>query len=284
MGPPRPSGILRPDRAATAEAYATELRAVPGVARDARSIRIPVCVASSSYPEKLRMGLEAVGLHERFDSNLVSATFVAHGKPEPDVFIYAAGWMRTPIRDCVVIEDSLPGRPRRPRRGPADPRFRRGEPLRRPAIASDCWRPAPRPSWSDSRICGRSCRLRSEARHHAGSTGLSRIGDAPRGRRPAAPGAPIGPSGETRLTIATVNNAEMIVLQALSREFEGGTRGSSSTGWCWKRTSCASERPPTSPRGGPVRYPDARDVQGASLGAAGVAAGGRGARWCGRTC
>jgi HAD superfamily hydrolase (TIGR01509 family) len=108
-GRPVPVEYFDHIRAATAEAYATELRAVPGVAEVLDRIRIPIFVASSSYPEKLRLGLESVGLADRFDSNLVSATFVAHGKPEPDVFIYAAGWMRTPIRDCVVIEDSLPG-------------------------------------------------------------------------------------------------------------------------------------------------------------------------------
>jgi HAD superfamily hydrolase (TIGR01509 family) len=108
-GRPVPSEYFDEIRSATSEAYSTELRAVPGVCETLARIRIPVCVASSSYPEKLRLGLESVGLYDRFDSNLVSATFVAHGKPEPDVFIYAAGWMRTPIRDCVVIEDSLPG-------------------------------------------------------------------------------------------------------------------------------------------------------------------------------
>ena len=91
------------------QAYSTELRAIPGIADVLGRIRIPVCVASSCYPEKLRLGLETVGLHQRFAPNLVSASFVAHGKPAPDVFIYAAGWMRTPIPGCLVIEDSVPG-------------------------------------------------------------------------------------------------------------------------------------------------------------------------------
>src|SRR3954469_5034404 len=82
-GRPVPPEYFDQIRAATAEAYATELRAVPGARETLGRIRIPVCVASSSYPEKLRLGLESVDLHDRFDSNLVSATFVAHGKPEP---------------------------------------------------------------------------------------------------------------------------------------------------------------------------------------------------------
>jgi HAD superfamily hydrolase (TIGR01509 family) len=91
------------------QAYSTELRAMPGAADVLGRIRVPICVASSSYPEKLKLGLETVGLHERFAPNLVSASFVAHGKPAPDVFIYAAGWMRTPVPNCLVIEDSIFG-------------------------------------------------------------------------------------------------------------------------------------------------------------------------------
>ncbi len=90
-------------------AYASELRAVPGVADALDGLRIPYCVASSSYPEKLRLGLGSVGLLDRFEDRLISAYLVAHGKPAPDVFIYAAGWMRTPIAECLVIEDSTHG-------------------------------------------------------------------------------------------------------------------------------------------------------------------------------
>ncbi|HEX8322406.1 MAG TPA: HAD family hydrolase [Tepidisphaeraceae bacterium] len=96
-------------RQQVAHAYATELRPMAGVADALARIQTPVCVASSSYPEKLKLGLETAGLLGRFGPNLISAAWVAHGKPAPDVFIYAAGWMRTPIEKCLVIEDSLPG-------------------------------------------------------------------------------------------------------------------------------------------------------------------------------
>ena len=42
-----------------------------------------------------------------YGDDLVGATFVARGKPAPDVLLWAAGGMRTPIRDCVVIEDCI---------------------------------------------------------------------------------------------------------------------------------------------------------------------------------
>jgi HAD superfamily hydrolase (TIGR01509 family) len=94
---------------ATRSAYASELRAIPHVAETLDKLRVPFCVASSSYPEKLRLGLQSVGLLEHFEPNVLSASSVAHGKPAPDVFIYAAGWMQKPVADCLVIEDSTHG-------------------------------------------------------------------------------------------------------------------------------------------------------------------------------
>src|SRR5207245_2657401 len=54
-------------------------------------------------------GLVSTGLHDRFGGNVISASVVARGKPEPDVFVYAAGWMRRPVSECLVVEDSLAG-------------------------------------------------------------------------------------------------------------------------------------------------------------------------------
>lgn len=106
---PLPAGLIDSIRERTARAYQSELRAMPGVKQALGRIGLPVCVASSSYPEKLRQGLEAVGLLSRFDPHVISAQRVAHGKPAPDVFIYAAGWMRSPVANCLVVEDSVYG-------------------------------------------------------------------------------------------------------------------------------------------------------------------------------
>ena len=108
-GRPVPAEYFAEMRSLVEEAYRTELQAVAGVDAALGRLKVPFCVASSSAPEKLRLGLEAAGLLHRFGDHLVSATYVHRGKPAPDVFIYAAGWMRTPIADCVVVEDSIPG-------------------------------------------------------------------------------------------------------------------------------------------------------------------------------
>lgn len=108
-GRPVPAEYYDRMKTRTTAAYIGEPRAIPHIAEVLGRIRVPVCVASSSLPDKLKLGLESVGLDDFFGPNLVSGAYVAHGKPAPDIFVYAAGWMRTPIRNCVVVEDSLPG-------------------------------------------------------------------------------------------------------------------------------------------------------------------------------
>jgi len=104
-----PDSFLARTRARTAASYETELRAVPGVAEVLGRLRVPACVASSSAPDKLRRGLAATGLLGHFGGNVISAAAVARGKPAPDVFLYAVGWMRSTVQGCIVVEDSVPG-------------------------------------------------------------------------------------------------------------------------------------------------------------------------------
>lgn len=108
-GRPVPDAYRSGIRKRIDSAYAGELRIMPGIADLVERIAIDACVASSSYPAKLALGLRATGLYDRFAPNVISAAAVAHGKPAADVFIYAAGWMRRPVAACVVIEDSVPG-------------------------------------------------------------------------------------------------------------------------------------------------------------------------------
>jgi HAD superfamily hydrolase (TIGR01509 family) len=108
-GQPIPEAYRENVNARTVEAYGTELKIMPGVKEALDGITLPVAVASSSFPEKLRLGLETVGLYERLLPNVISGTLVAQGKPEPDIFIFAAGWLKTSPKRCVVVEDSVPG-------------------------------------------------------------------------------------------------------------------------------------------------------------------------------
>jgi hypothetical protein len=58
------------------EGFDRSLVAIAGVAETLDSLRLPVCVASSSVPEQIRRKLELAGLLARFGEALFSATMV----------------------------------------------------------------------------------------------------------------------------------------------------------------------------------------------------------------
>jgi HAD superfamily hydrolase (TIGR01509 family) len=99
--------------AALSALFETDLKAIGGIDavldQFSGSLSLRSCVASSSTPERLRHALGLVGLYDRFDPHVFSATMVARGKPAPDLFLHAAAQMGVAPARCVVIEDSLPG-------------------------------------------------------------------------------------------------------------------------------------------------------------------------------
>ena len=90
-------------------AFAADLRPVDGIVEALDRIETPSCVASSGTHEKMRYTLGLTGLYDRFEGRIFSATGVARGKPEPDLFLYAAERMGVPPHACVVVEDSVNG-------------------------------------------------------------------------------------------------------------------------------------------------------------------------------
>lgn len=95
--------------AATIRRFRVELRATPHVAYALTWLRGPKCVASSSNLDRIRVSLEATGLMRFFEPNLFSANDVPHGKPAPDLLLYAAAKMRVAPAECIVVEDSAAG-------------------------------------------------------------------------------------------------------------------------------------------------------------------------------
>ncbi len=69
----------------------------------------PICVASSSAPDRIALSLEVTGLAPIFGDHVFSAEQVAHGKPAPDLFLFAAKSMGVAPQDAIVIEDSPAG-------------------------------------------------------------------------------------------------------------------------------------------------------------------------------
>ncbi len=91
------------------EVFERELVAVPGIVEALDEINIPVCVASSGSHEKMRFTLGMTGLLDRFDGCIFSVDQVEHGKPAPDIFLFAAEQMGTSPDRCAVVEDSVSG-------------------------------------------------------------------------------------------------------------------------------------------------------------------------------
>jgi HAD superfamily hydrolase (TIGR01509 family) len=106
---PLPEGFRQRYLDAMFAAFETELRPVPGVVEALEAIDLPACVASSGSHEKMRFTLGHVGLYERFEGRIFSATEVEHGKPAPDLFLHAAATMGWEPADTAVVEDSPAG-------------------------------------------------------------------------------------------------------------------------------------------------------------------------------
>jgi DNA helicase-2/ATP-dependent DNA helicase PcrA len=69
---------------------------------------IKTSIATSSPLDRTKKYLSKVGLVDEFDE-LVSGHMVEHGKPEPDIYLYAASNLGLKPEECLVLEDSPTG-------------------------------------------------------------------------------------------------------------------------------------------------------------------------------
>lgn len=93
-------------------AFDRELKIIPGVKdvlRQLSAADIQFCVASSGTPDKIHHSLKLTGLISLLESRIFSASQVKNGKPAPDLFALAAQKMGVAAKDCLVIEDAVPG-------------------------------------------------------------------------------------------------------------------------------------------------------------------------------
>lgn len=91
--------------------FETELRPMPGIAPALALLAargMPVCVATSSSPQRAARSLAIAGLAPALP-HVFTASQVERGKPAPDLFLFAAERMGAAPARCLVIEDSLPG-------------------------------------------------------------------------------------------------------------------------------------------------------------------------------
>ncbi|MEU1405530.1 HAD family hydrolase [Streptomyces sp. NPDC005728] len=91
-------------------AFERELKPVAGVDDVLERLAadgVPYCVASSGSHERIRVGHRTTGLDRWFaEERIFSSQDVGRGKPEPDLFLYAAELMGVAPERCVVVEDS----------------------------------------------------------------------------------------------------------------------------------------------------------------------------------
>ena len=83
----------------------------PGVEETLRFLRakgIKTAVATATALDITKSHLTTIGVCDLFGS-IVSAKNVAHGKPEPDVYLYACEQIGERPQDCMAVEDSPNG-------------------------------------------------------------------------------------------------------------------------------------------------------------------------------
>lgn len=69
---------------------------------------IKTAIATSSPIDRTKKYLSSVNIEKRFDE-LVSGYMVEKGKPEPDIYLYAANKLGVEPENCMVLEDSPAG-------------------------------------------------------------------------------------------------------------------------------------------------------------------------------
>jgi HAD superfamily hydrolase (TIGR01509 family) len=106
QGIPLPADFWSLAQQQTFQVFQQELQPIPGIVELISALEQPICVASSSSLRRLDLTLKTTGLFDRFFPHIFSAEQVSRGKPEPDLFLWAADKMQVQPDRCVVIEDS----------------------------------------------------------------------------------------------------------------------------------------------------------------------------------
>ena len=87
------------------------IKALPGVRELLEELKmagIPCVVGTSTERKNVRLAFDLLGLGEFFLASTCSED-VSRGKPDPEVFLHAAGQTSLPPEKCVVLEDSTHG-------------------------------------------------------------------------------------------------------------------------------------------------------------------------------
>ena len=112
IGEPLPPAFFERRKEQSIRALQEGVRAVAGAVDFVRSLPpdLPRAVASSSSTRWLHGHLDHLGLRDAFGDHVYSGNeHVERGKPEPDLYLYAASQLGADIRRSVILEDSAIG-------------------------------------------------------------------------------------------------------------------------------------------------------------------------------
>jgi HAD superfamily hydrolase (TIGR01509 family) len=112
IGEPLPPAFFERRKEQSIRALQEGVRAVAGAVDFVRSLPpdLPRAVASSSSTRWLHGHLDHLGLRNAFGDHVYSGNeHVERGKPEPDLYLYAASQLGADIRRSVILEDSAIG-------------------------------------------------------------------------------------------------------------------------------------------------------------------------------
>lgn len=110
--------------------FKASLKLTPGFLEILHRIQVPYCIATSSSKARNESALATVGLTKWFEGRAFTAEQVQRGKPEPDLFLYAAQQMQIAPEHCLVIEDSIYGIEAAQKAGMIPLHYRGGEHLK----------------------------------------------------------------------------------------------------------------------------------------------------------
>lgn len=96
-------------RASLLDVFAQDLAVTPGLRAMLAQLGARRCVATSSSPPRVARTLALCDLESFFGADVFTASQVKHGKPAPDLFLFAADQLGVDPAACLVIEDSLAG-------------------------------------------------------------------------------------------------------------------------------------------------------------------------------
>ncbi len=112
IGAPMPAGFVDAREAENQRALREGVGEVAGAVDFVRTLPadLPRAIVSSSRSGWIDTHLRHAGLRDAFGDCIYSGQeHVARGKPEPDLYLYAADALGVPIERCSIIEDSPVG-------------------------------------------------------------------------------------------------------------------------------------------------------------------------------